>query len=647
MNSNVTPDAKDELFRLLVENVRDYAIFVLDPTGHIVTWNEGAQRMKGYQASEIIGKHFSIFYPQEIALSGFPDRELVEAERLGRFEDEGWRVRKDGTTFWANVIITALRDAEGALRGFAKVTRDLTERKKAEETLAESKARLAGIVSSAMDAIILLDQQLSITMFNPAAEHLFLAPASEAIGSPIDRFIPDIGTHLPASAESGAATRFESVGFRTGGGRCELEISAVRMDAAGHRFFSVIARDVTHRKELERLLLQKDKLESLGLLAGGIAHDFNNLLVGIMGNTSLAVESISGNHPARPMLKEVMAASEAAGNLTRQLLAYAGKGRFLIESVDVSDLVRQIAGLLQTSIPKSVQLRLELAAELPAVEADVTQIQQLIMNLVINGAEAIGEQPGTVLITTAAQQVDDGYIATVLPPEQISPGLYVNLQVHDTGSGMAPETIEKIFDPFFTTKFTGRGLGLAAVLGIVRGHRGAIKVYSTPGQGTTFKILLPAAGQHVVKAEEASVAPATARGETVLVVDDEQIVRRTAKTMLERYGYSVVLAENGREAVELYRVLADKIALILLDMTMPLMGGEETLRELKTIRPEVRVLLSSGYNEVEAVRRFTGKGLAGFIQKPYSAIALTEKVRSVLAESRGVPPAPAAGPSSC
>ena len=212
---------------------------------------------------------------------------------------------------------------------------------------------------------------------------------------------------------------------------------------------------------------------------------------------------------------------------------------------------------------------------------------------------------------------------------------------------MTPETIEKIFDPFFTTKFTGRGLGLAAVLGIVRGHRGAIKVYSTPGQGTTFKILLPAAGQHVVKAEEVSVAPATARGETVLVVDDEQIVRRTAKTMLEGYGYSVVLAENGREAVELYRVLADKIALILLDMTMPLMGGEETLRELKTIRPDVRVLLSSGYNEVEAVRRFTGKGLAGFIQKPYSAIALTEKVRSVLAESRGVPPAPAAGPSSC
>ena len=439
--------AKNELFRLLVENVRDYAIFVLDPTGHVVTWNEGAQRMKGYQASEIIGKHFSIFYPSEIALNGFPDRELVEAERLGRFEDEGWRVRKDGTTFWANVIITAVRDAEGSLRGFAKVTRNLTERKKAEEALAESNARLAGIVSSAMDAIILLDHQLSVTMFNPAAEHLFLAQASEAIGSPIDRFIPDIGTHLPTSAESGAATRFESVGFRTGGGRCELEISSARIEAAGRRFFSVIARDVTHRKELERLLLQRDKMESIGLLAGGIAHDFNNLLVGIMGNSSLAVESISENHPARPMLKDVMAASEAAGNLTRQLLAYAGKGRFLVQSVDVSDLVRQIAGLLRTTIPKSVQLLLELAPELPAVEADVAQLQQVIMNLVINGADAIGEQPGTVLITTASQQVDDDYIATVLPPEHISPGLYVNLQVHDTGSGMTPETTERPSSP--------------------------------------------------------------------------------------------------------------------------------------------------------------------------------------------------------
>jgi CheY-like chemotaxis protein/two-component sensor histidine kinase len=319
----------------------------------------------------------------------------------------------------------------------------------------------------------------------------------------------------------------------------------------------------------------------------------------------------------------------------RQLLAYAGKGRFLIEAVDLSDLVRQIANLLQTSIPKNVQLRLELMDGLPSVEADVTQIQQLIMNLVINGAEAIGDAQGTVLITTGVQHVDEEYVASVLVPTQISPGNYVNLQVHDTGTGMTQETVDKIFDPFFTTKFTGRGLGLAAALGIVRGHKGAIKVYSTAGQGTTFKVLFPASEHQATKPTPHVVTERSVEGETVLVVDDEQIVRRSAKAMLERYGYSVVMAENGREAVELFRVLADKIAMVLLDMTMPVMGGEETFRELKQIRGDVRVVLSSGYNEAEAVRRFTGKGLAGFLQKPYSAVTLAEKVLSVLRDSRG------------
>jgi nitrogen-specific signal transduction histidine kinase/CheY-like chemotaxis protein len=414
-----------------------------------------------------------------------------------------------------------------------------------------------------------------------------------------------------------------------------LEIAISRMEAGGGRYLSVIARDVTQRRELERLLLQKDKLESLGLLAGGIAHDFNNLLVGIMGNASLALETISSNNPAGTMLKDVVLASETASNLTRQLLAYAGKGRFVVEPVDISDLVRQISNLLQTSIAKNVQLRLELSEDLPSVEADVTQLQQLIMNLVINGAEAIDDAQGTVLINTGIQHVDDEYIASVLVPAQISPGNYVSLQVHDTGSGMTQETIDRIFDPFFTTKFTGRGLGLAAVLGIVRGHKGAIKVYSTPGRGTTFKVLFPASDHHALKPTPHVVTERSLQGETVLVVDDEQIVRRSAKAMLERYGYSVVVAENGKEAVELYRVLADRIDLVLLDMTMPLMGGEETFRNLKMIRGDVRVILSSGYNEAEAVRRFTGKGLAGFLQKPYSAVTLAEKVRSVLRDSRG------------
>jgi PAS domain S-box-containing protein len=509
------------------------------------------------------------------------------------------------------------------------------ERARMAAQVAESNARLAGIVSSAMDPMILLDEQMRIIMFNPAAEKVFDVAAADAVGELMTRFIPGIADHLPSPGERSVTLRWETQGNCSGGRICDLEISSAGIEAGTRRFISVIARDVTERNELDRRLLQKDKLESLGLLAGGIAHDFNNLLVGIMGNASLALETLSTNNPARAMLKDVMLASETAGNLTRQLLAYAGKGRFVVEPIDVSDLVRQISSLVQTSIPKSVQLRLELASQLPCVEADVTQMQQLLMNLVINGAEAIGEKEGTVLITTGTQHVDDDYISTVLVPAQIGAGLYVSLQVHDTGSGMSQETVDRIFDPFFTTKFTGRGLGLAAVLGIVRGHRGAIKVYSTQGQGTTFKVLLPATEQHATRHLPAASVQRASGGETVLVVDDEQIVRRSAKAMLERYGFGVVLAENGREAVELYKVLGDKIHVVLLDMTMPVMGGEETFRHLKTLQPSVAVVLSSGYNEVEAIRRFAGKGLAGFIQKPYSALSLVEKIRAVLNEARG------------
>jgi PAS domain S-box-containing protein len=598
--------ARDAAEALRVLGESDIGLLVVDRE------SGGADGLETYRQIQEAGHNV----PAILMTAGSDEQTIIAALRSG-FEDV---VLKRGE------YLSALQEA--VLR--------VSERIRVETQVAGSKATLAGIVNSAMDAILLLDEQFRITLFNPAAERIFEAPSAQAIGAPITRFIPELERHLRESGPvEDRPTRFDAHGIRPGGRRAELELTLSRMEAGGRRFISVIARDVTQRKELERLLLQKDKLESLGLLAGGIAHDFNNLLVGIMGNTSLALETISTNNPARTMLKDVMLASETAGNLMRQLLAYAGKGRFLIEAVDLSDLVRQIANLLQTSIPKNVQLRLELMDGLPSVEADVTQIQQLIMNLVINGAEAIGDAQGTVLITTGVQHVDEEYVASVLVPTQISPGNYVNLQVHDTGTGMTQETVDKIFDPFFTTKFTGRGLGLAAALGIVRGHKGAIKVYSTAGQGTTFKVLFPASEHQATKPTPHVVTERSVEGETVLVVDDEQIVRRSAKAMLERYGYSVVMAENGREAVELFRVLADKIAMVLLDMTMPVMGGEETFRELKQIRGDVRVVLSSGYNEAEAVRRFTGKGLAGFLQKPYSAVTLAEKVLSVLRDSRG------------
>jgi signal transduction histidine kinase len=386
------------------------------------------------------------------------------------------------------------------------------------------------------------------------------------------------------------------------------------------------------RVRSEERLRETQKLESLGVLAGGIAHDFNNLLTGVLGNASLAMEdAVPGSHLAS-RLQDVVKATESAAHLTRQLLAYAGKGRFVVQDLDLSRQVREITALLQASIPRTVQLRLELAEGLPFIEADSAQIQQVIMNLVINGAEAIPEdRTGTVLVATGVQDVDAAYVRTTLPDTEIAGGRYVTLEVHDTGAGISPDVLGRIFDPFFTTKFTGRGLGLAAVKGIVRGHKGAVKVYSAPGQGTTFKLLFPASGPQARNTASATPEHSLLTGSgTVLIVDDEEIVRRTAQATLERFGYKVLVAEDGMQAVRRFRELAAGIDVVLLDVTMPVMSGEETFRELRLIRPEVKVILSSGYNELEAVRRFTGKGLAGFVQKPYTSVRLAGAVRSVL-----------------
>ena len=381
------------------------------------------------------------------------------------------------------------------------------------------------------------------------------------------------------------------------------------------------------RASLQSQLLQVQKLESLGLLAGGIAHDFNNILTAILGGAATARLALPIESPAHADLDIVIAAAHRAADLTRQMLAYAGKGRFEIRPIDVSRLVREIANLLETTIPKKVQLRLELTDGLASVEADVAQVQQVLMNLVINGAEAIGEERGTVLVTTGAQEIDEQYAHSLFSAE-IKPGRYVFIEVHDTGVGMDDETRAKIFDPFFTTKFTGRGLGLAAVLGIVRSHGGAIKVYSTPGRGSTFKVFFPASSRAAL--EVASKAPSF-RGEGLaLLVDDDAGVRGASRRMFELMGFRVLEAANGRQGADLFARHAREIRVVLLDMTMPEMGGEETFRELRRVREDVAVILTSGYNEIEATRRFISKGLAGFLQKPFTPDELALKLAAAL-----------------
>jgi signal transduction histidine kinase len=418
-------------------------------------------------------------------------------------------------------------------------------------------------------------------------------------------------------------------------------LSSVRSAHRARRRQYQVRDYLARLKQNEEELLQTQKLESLGVLAGGVAHDFNNLLTGIMGNASLAIECLPRDaQHLRKVLDDVVGASERAAHLTRQLLAYAGKGRFIIERIDLSEIVRAITHLIQSSIPKNACLRLELADDLDAVEADATQLQQIVMNLVINAAEAIPEdQSGEVVVTTRNEELGTGRPGQTLAAGEAGPGRYVVLEVRDNGQGMDDATRARIFDPFFTTKFTGRGLGLAAVLGIVRSHKAALEVQSAPGAGSTFRVLfpaMPAAATGDVRQEVGDGAGA-ARDATILIIDDEETVRRTAKATLDHYGYETILANDGKQGVDIFMAMPDRISLILLDLTMPGIGGEEVLRRLKAIRPDVRVILSSGFNEVEVIERFNGAGLAGFLQKPYAAGTLAARLRSVLAPGRNGP----------
>ena len=377
-------------------------------------------------------------------------------------------------------------------------------------------------------------------------------------------------------------------------------------------------RDVTYFKQAEQALRQAQKLESLGVLAGGIAHDFNNLLTAILGNLNLAQAKASRTSPVLPHLEAAEKIVMKSSDLTRQMLAYSGKGRFVVRQHDLNEVVQEMAHLLQVSISKKVVLRLCLADGMPAIEADSAQIQQVIMNLVTNASEAVGEREGLIRIATGVEELDAAYIARTFLSQSLSPGRYVTLEVSDTGCGITPEVMERIFDPFFSTKASGRGLGLSAMLGILRGHGAGYKVYSEVGRGTTFKVFFPASAAVQTGLPPASEETSTPRLDgTVLLVDDDPSILESSRSALELFGLDVTTARDGHEALEIFQDDPDAIDLVLMDLTMPRMDGRETFSALRQIRPSVRVILSSGYSEQESVQEFIGKGLAGFIQKPY------------------------------
>jgi PAS domain S-box-containing protein len=496
------------------------------------------------------------------------------------------------------------------------------------EAMAEERAEIVEEqlewLDLALDGILVMSADGIIEFWNTGAERMYGWSKQEAIGQNVHELL-----HTESSLPLDEIKR---IVFTEGEWEGELRhlsrdgrqlvVStrwALRAQGGVATGWLEIVRDITERKQMEAYLRQADKLESIGVLASGIAHDFNNILTGVLGNLSLAMDLVEPESLAQNLLGNALQASERAALLTKQILAYAGKGEFVVENVNISAVVRKTMKLIGGAIPGNVKVELALEEELPAVLADDTQMEQVAMNLILNAAEATGERGGKVAVRTGVQDLDSA-AAERYDIGNPKPGPYVVLEVEDTGIGIDASIKPNIFDPFFTTKFMGRGLGLAALSGIVRALKGAVLVDSTLGEGATFRVLLPASAARELETEQYPI----------LVVDDEETVRQVAEFALRRGGYDVAVTADGQEAVNLFRERNGRFALVLLDMTMPGMSGEEVFRHLKTIRSDVPIILSSGFNEQEATRRFGGLGVADFLQKPYTSRALLRKIEKAL-----------------
>jgi len=633
----------EERHRVLADTMMQGVVHQ-DADGKIIAMNPAAERILGKSREEYLG---STSVREESGTiredgSSFPGLEhpAMVALRTGRPLQGvvmGVFNPREGAYRWISIAAVPLvRPGETSAFQVYTVFEDITGRKQAEEAVRNSRKQLQDIIDGSPGVIFLKDLEGRFITANQAFER-FLGVTREELRGKTDY---DLMTRERAEyyrendrrvAETGEPIQIEEVADLADGRQHVFLASKFPLRDASGRIYAVcsISTDITEMKLAEARLRDAQKLESLGLLAGGVAHDFNNLLVGVIGNASLAQEMLAPDDPVVELIAGVIKTGEQAAHLTRQMLAYSGKGKFVVEALDLSALLPEISALVRPSISKKIALHFDLAPGLPPIEADRGQVQQVFMNLVLNAAEAIGSHDGLISVRTGVEDVDKRY--SHLHPEaaELRPGRYVFLEVRDTGCGMDEATRAKIFDPFFSTKFTGRGLGLAAVSGILRGHHGAIVVTSAPGKGTTFTVLFPA-GASAPRSKTAPGDAALRGAGVILVVDDEPLVRQMAKTALERHGYTVLVAESGPVAIDVFRRYPGQISLVVLDLSMPQMSGEETLPELNKIRPGVKVVVSSGYSETEAMSMFQGQRVAGFIQKPYNSKGLAEKVKVYL-----------------
>jgi PAS domain S-box-containing protein len=629
----------------LVEQTYD-AIALFDSYGHALYVSPTIQRVLGFTPREFAERNsFETIHPEDRARFG-EEVARLSAEPGGLLLTRFRAQHRDGRyRVLENTAVNRLHDPD--LGAIVATFRDVTEQVELLDELRRSERRLR----VALQAARAISWDWSVAerrgRFSSDVGEFFGAPPVLYEGVEEPMFVHPDDRDLLVGAwqrciETGEPFKVEYRGpVIDGAVRHYAAHGQLTRDDSGRPERVIgVTWDVTERWQLleERRLLEQrmqesQKLESLGVLAGGIAHDFNNLLMVILGNLSLLQRELGAAHPSLSQVEQMEEATRRATDLCRQLLAYAGKGRFVLQLAGINRLIDETMHLLQVSISKKSALLFHLDARVPAVVVDATQIRQVLMNLVMNASDALGDRNGTITIATGVVRADRAYLdATFLAPD-IPEGDYVYIEVTDTGSGMSLETQARIFDPFFTTKFTGRGLGLAAVLGIVRGHKGALKVYSELGKGSCFKLLLPVAAGAPDAPSLPSGSPRVqrfARGGTILVVDDDAAVRNVASSLLRDLGFRTLLAEDGNAAIAVYQQHAAEILCVLMDLTMPGLDGQETLRALRAIQPDVRVLLMSGYNEQDAISGFVGRGVAGFIQKPFTFSDLEQRLRSLL-----------------
>ncbi len=614
--------------------------FVVDEDYRFIEVNEAFCRMTGYSASELRQMRISDLEVTDAGAGGMPAH-----TRTGLHHFPAAHRHRDGHLIYLELSVNVLYD-EGRkiLVGFA---RDVTERRRAQRELARLSRQHKLILESAAEGICGLDRRGRVVFANPAAGRLLGCWPGELIGADAHDVLGLAGAQDPghqadcalctALGDGGERRQIETTLRREDGSDLEIEYDVTPMRERDAEIGGVLLlRDVSQRKaaerrrrELEAQVQQAQKLESLGLLAGGIAHDFNNMLVGILGNACLALEQLDDRNAVRERLERIIGTGERASKVIRQILAYAGEASAERVPLDLSKLVGEIADFLRVGLDSHIALKTELAAGLPPIEADSGQMQQVLTNLVVNAAEAIGPRGGTVTVATRLWQagLDPGACGFSGTPRRAP--AYVVLEVRDDGCGMDAATLARIFDPFFSSKGTGRGLGLAAIHGIVRAHGGAIRVQSQPGSGTTFTLLLPAIRARMPQ-RPAPRRAGLKRGTCVLVVDDEPEVREVVRAILEQRGARVLAAANGPEAIELFSAQADQIDVVLLDLTMPGMSGAEVYEQLVRIRPDVRVVVSSGYGEREIAQRIGDRAPAGFVRKPFTSASLVARIGEVI-----------------